>query len=130
MGLIKSANTPPSLTPFSLADIEKQARAILLRARAQAEQLLLAAQRDADDLRLAPHPLQIHVLTKARPKPPLRWPDLKHIELVEDETLAPGGCRIFTRHGRIDADLDGQLQRIAAELVPAPPDAQPEAREI
>src|SRR2546422_125211 len=51
MGLIKSTNTPPSLTPFSLADIEKQARAILLRARAQAEQLLLAAQRDADDLR-------------------------------------------------------------------------------
>ena len=63
------------------------------------------------------------MLTEALPKLQLRWPELKHIELVEDETLSPGGCRIFTRHGQIDADLDGQLQRIAAELVPAPPEA-------
>ena len=229
MGLIKSANTPASLSPFSMADIEKQARAILVRARQKAEQLLIDAQRNADeirrqaqaeglasgydqgivkgmedggklghdaalsehrtqfttlltaltavvseidahrqeletrglreviqlaiaiadrvtkrqgrldpevcianvaeamqlvvssvDIRVALNPLQIHVLNEAMPRLRLRWPELKHIELVEDETLSPGGCRIFTRHGRIDADLEGQLERIAAELVPAP----------
>ena len=36
MGLIKSANAPTTLMPFSMKDIENQARAILLRAQQQA----------------------------------------------------------------------------------------------
>src|SRR4051812_30294789 len=52
MGLIK-ANTPPTAkaTTFSMADIEKQARAIILRARHQADQLLAEAQRQGEQLR-------------------------------------------------------------------------------
>src|SRR3954449_6900651 len=51
MGLIKQANTPPSVAPFSMKDIENQARAILLRARQQAEQLLAAAQEQGEQLK-------------------------------------------------------------------------------
>jgi flagellar biosynthesis/type III secretory pathway protein FliH len=48
----------------------------------------------------------------------LEWPSLRHVELVEDATLSPGGCRVFTRGGRIDADLDEQLDRVIDELLP------------
>src|SRR5437899_2482045 len=52
MGLIK-ANTPPATraSVFSMADIEKQARGILLRARQQADQVLAEAQREGEVLR-------------------------------------------------------------------------------
>ncbi len=50
MGLIKSANVPSSAQPFSMVDIEKQARAILLRARRQADEMLIAAQKEAEGM--------------------------------------------------------------------------------
>jgi flagellar assembly protein FliH len=37
--------------------------------------------------------------------------------LVSDSTISPGGCRIETRHGEIDARLETMLQRIAEELL-------------
>jgi flagellar assembly protein FliH len=40
-------------------------------------------------------------------------------ELISDETLKPGECRIETRHGEIDARLDTLLHRIAEELLAA-----------
>src|SRR2546421_11847924 len=51
MGLIKQLNTPPSVAPFSMRDIENQARAVLLRAREQAEQLLAEAQAEGERLK-------------------------------------------------------------------------------
>src|ERR1700722_4831334 len=51
MGLIKSANTPISLSPFSMRDIEAQAQAVLLRARKGAEMLLIEAQRESVNLK-------------------------------------------------------------------------------
>jgi flagellar biosynthesis/type III secretory pathway protein FliH len=51
MGLIKSANTPASLSPFSMRDIEMHAKSILLRAQQQADQLLSAAQMEAVSLK-------------------------------------------------------------------------------
>ena len=53
MGLIKSANVPVSASPFSMADIEKAAKGILLRARQQADQLLAAAQVEGEQIKLA-----------------------------------------------------------------------------
>jgi flagellar assembly protein FliH len=70
------------------------------------------------DLRIAIHPMQKAILSDALPRLKLEFPSLKHVELTEDETLQPGGCRIFTRQGHIDADLDTQLTRIAQELLP------------
>src|SRR5689334_16602120 len=52
MGLIKSSNSPlTAAMPFSLADIERAAKMILLRAQQQAEQLLAAAQAEGELLR-------------------------------------------------------------------------------
>jgi flagellar assembly protein FliH len=51
MGLIKSANAPTSLSPFSLKDVEEYARQILLKARKQAEQLLVEAQAEAEKIK-------------------------------------------------------------------------------
>jgi flagellar assembly protein FliH len=227
MGLIKSANAPTTLSPFSLKDVEDHARQLLLRARKQAEQLLIEAQTEgekikaeakafgmaegtkagfaegsaagqkagtqqaltdhgaalttllkalttitaeidasrhqldeeaqnavvklalsitrkvtklqgerdpevvlanvdaaarmvnrASDVRLSLHPSQRKTLLDALPALKMQWPSLSHVELVEDATLAPGGCRIRTRGGLIDADLDQQIDQIAHELLP------------
>jgi flagellar assembly protein FliH len=226
MGLIKSDNAPPTLSPFSMRDIESQANAIIVRAKQQAARILAEAQRigegvkleaqqqgavegraiglqegtrqgleagkqqalaehresltklvsalttaateidasrrqlesqaasdvvrlavaiarkvthraaldpavmtanvseamrlaiRASDVRIAVHPSQRKALDDALPSLRMNWPALKHVELVNDDTLAPGGCRIFTGGGVIDADLNGKIDRIAAELLP------------
>jgi flagellar biosynthesis/type III secretory pathway protein FliH len=48
----------------------------------------------------------------------MSWPALKHVELMDDPSLSPGGCRILTGGGVIDAELNAQVDRIAAELLP------------
>lgn len=72
----------------------------------------------ASDVRLAVHPAQRQILEQTLPRLRMQWPNLTHVELDEDETLALGGCRITTRHGQVNADLDAQLDRIIAELMP------------
>jgi len=52
---------------------------------------------------------------------------MSHVELLEDAALSPGGCRIFTAGGCVDGDLDVQLDRVIAQLLPvddAPGDPQ------
>lgn len=70
------------------------------------------------DVRLAIHPSQRATLDAAMPKLRLQWPNLVHVHVIEDTSLDPGGCRVFTEQGQVDADLAGQLDRIAAELLP------------
>ena len=227
MGLIKSTNVPTSASPFSMADVEKAAKGMLLRARQQADQLLAAAQVEGEKLkaeakvqgmaegmreghcpragagrkageqqalnehktqlqqavaalnqaattlntsrgdlesaalqevvklaiaiarrvtkrqgliepqvfttnleeamklvvqqaglRIVIHPSQRKTLDAALPKLGLKWPSLKHVEVVEDAEIAPGGCRIVTCQGQINADLDVQLDRVVADLLP------------
>jgi flagellar assembly protein FliH len=234
MGLIKSSNSPASLQPFSMRDIEAQARALLLRAQQQADQLLAEAQADAmrlrtearvlgleegraqgraeglaqgqqhgrqeardahaaelaqlvhalsngltefdasrrdleagglrdvvelavaiarrvarrvgrldpvvltdnlrdamklviseSDLRIMLHPEQRQLLEQELPSLKLQWPALEHVELVDDPALLPGGCRIATRGGMVDADLNTQLDRIVQDLLPEPQEVQP-----
>jgi flagellar assembly protein FliH len=72
----------------------------------------------ASDLRVAVLPAQRAFLESVLPRLKVQWPDLKHVELVDDPTLSPGGCRVFTRHGSIDAELDAQLDRVISELLP------------
>jgi flagellar assembly protein FliH len=79
----------------------------------------------ASDVRLAVHPSQRQVLEETLPRLQMQWPNLEHVELSEDDSLAAGGCRITTRHGQVDADLEQQLDRIIADLLPAPPAAAP-----
>ena len=230
MALIKSINTPPSLKPFSMTDIAKQAAAVMARAQQRADAMLAEAQRAGETiraqskadglaaghcegltigivegrkaghgeaieehresliaavaaisvalgefndrrrefeggalhevvelalkiaariakrqgqfdpfmlernlaeslklvvgmhkLRIAIHPAQRAALADALPRLKLEFPTLEHVELIEDVEVAPGGCRVVTRQGQIDATLDEQLNRIAADLVPGMP---------
>src|SRR5437763_6516623 len=55
MAVIKSINAPTALAPFSMKDIEEQARAILLRARSRAEQLIAEAQTQGEIIKAKAH---------------------------------------------------------------------------
>jgi len=228
MGLIKSTIAPPTAVRFSMADIETQARGMLLRAKMQAEELLVEAQREGEelkniaraqgaeqghregfakgledgkkaghqqalnenraqmtnlikamtaavadlnthhlelkseavtevvelaiaiarrvtkkvgamdehvvvanvveamklvvhskDVRIAVHPQQRATLLAELPNLQMKWPGVEHVELMEDAALSPGGCRIFTKNGEIDADLDVQLDHVVRDLLPS-----------
>lgn len=80
------------------------------------EALALAVH--AADVRIAVHPSQLKTLKDELPNLKLAWPQLSHVDLVEDSSIAPGGARIFTTHGKIDADLDSQLDHVIADLLP------------
>ena len=73
----------------------------------------------AADVQIAVHPDQRATLEAALPRLRTEWPSLKHVELVDDAALSPGGCRLFARGGQVDASLDAQLDRVIAELLPA-----------
>src|SRR4051812_32597947 len=54
MGLIKAGNGPAkAAVPFSMKDVEDQARGMLLRAQRQAEALIAAAQAEGERLKKA-----------------------------------------------------------------------------
>lgn len=73
------------------------------------------------DIRIGLHPSQIALLQSALPDFLKTWPHLQHVELIEDAAIAPGGCRIFTCHGQVDADLNTQLDRVIDALCVKPP---------
>lgn len=72
----------------------------------------------ASDIRIAIHPSQKAILTEALPRLQHQWPSLSHVELIADDSLCPGGCRVFTAQGQVDGDLEEQLRRIVAGLLP------------
>jgi flagellar assembly protein FliH len=72
----------------------------------------------AADLRIVINPAQRATLVDELPKLQLIWPSLQHVEMVDDPAVSPGGCRIMTRHGEVDAQIEGQLDRVIADLMP------------
>jgi len=76
------------------------------------------------DIRVAIHPAQRKTLDAALPRLALQWPSLTHVQIIEEPGLAPGGCRVFTENGQVNADLNAQLDRMAGELLPQPSDTQ------
>lgn len=71
------------------------------------------------DVKIALHPGEIDTLNTTLPALKLEFPRLGHVELVDDPTIAPGGCRVFAGGGKIDATLDEQLDRVVADLLPS-----------
>jgi flagellar biosynthesis/type III secretory pathway protein FliH len=65
---------------------------------------------------IAIHPAQREVITAELPKLKLHWPQVKHVELIEDESVGIGGCRVITRHGQVDGAIDQQLDRVISEI--------------
>lgn len=74
----------------------------------------------AGDVKVAIHPAQRAALEVALPALRLEIPKLGHVELTDDPSIEPGGCRVFAGGGQIDATLDEQLDRVVADLMPDP----------
>ena len=72
------------------------------------------------DLRIELNPSNRKTFDAALPQLAMKWPGMKHVEVIEDAALSPGGCRVNTCTGQIDADLGVQLDRVVADLLPAP----------
>jgi flagellar biosynthesis/type III secretory pathway protein FliH len=70
------------------------------------------------DLRIAIHPSHRQALASIINELKLSFPKLQHVELIDELAITPGGCRVYTTGGQIDADLDQQLAAIARELMP------------
>jgi flagellar assembly protein FliH len=68
--------------------------------------------------RVAVNPSQRALLEGILPQLQGDSPSLRHAEIVDDDTIAPGGCRVFTSHGHVDADLSTQLDRVTTKLLP------------
>lgn len=68
--------------------------------------------------RVAVHPSQRETLSAILPQLQLDSPSLRHAEIVDDASILPGGCRVFTSHGHVDADLQTQLDRATNKLLP------------
>src|SRR5690349_1261392 len=54
------------------------------------------------DVRIAVNPQQKQTLTDVLSQLRTQWPSVTHIELIDDTSIAPGGCRVFTARGEID----------------------------
>lgn len=44
--------------------------------------------------------------------------DWEHVDLLADDTISPGGCKLMLREGQMDATLESQLDHIGELLVP------------
>jgi len=103
------------------------ARRVTLRQSALDPAVLVANLSDAvrlavraADIRIIVHPDQRATVEQELPRLKMDWPTLAHVELVDDPTITPGGCRVMTRSGgEIDARIETQLDRIVAEMMPA-----------
>jgi flagellar assembly protein FliH len=92
----------------------------LIERRAVTDNLLSVIDRVGSwsDLLVEVSPMDAQTLEQFAPELVAARSGLKHVEVRAKESIAPGGCIVRTRGGRIDATLDTQLKRIAEELVP------------
>jgi flagellar assembly protein FliH len=70
-----------------------------------------------NDVRIAVHPSQEQLLKSSLPAIQLRWPNLKHVHIAPDDSIAPGGASIITKHGEVGATLELMIERIAADML-------------
>jgi flagellar assembly protein FliH len=80
----------------------------------QAVRLLLSKSK----ARVLVNPVQHQLMTDIARELRTEVPQFENVQIVSDEQIAPGGCRIICGEGEIDADLDRQIDRIAAEVLP------------
>lgn len=74
----------------------------------------------ARDVQIRVHPTHRSLLESALPQLQERWPSLGHVTIVGDDSITPGGARISSASGEIDATLDGMIGRIAEQLTGTP----------
>ncbi len=95
-------------------------RAVAVEPALVEEQLSQAAAQilRPGDLSVRINPADRTVVEAALPRLAKQWVHFTHITLVDDETIAPGGCALACGQGKIDATLDTQLRRLTELLLP------------
>ncbi len=73
---------------------------------------------DASRLTVEVHPLDRPQLEDAWPQLTARLTSSPEARFLENDQLARGGLRVYTRHGHVDATISKQLDRIARSLLP------------
>lgn len=85
-------------------------------AKANAEKLIELV-RHHHDAQLRVHPDDLREIGVVSPA----WVDLmkqqRHVAVVADETVSRGGCVLASSAGRVDADIETQIDRITAALL-------------
>jgi len=74
-------------------------------------------------LRVSIHPSDRELTEQVLPRMVRALGETVHATLVDDPEIDPGGCRVATASGHIDATIRTQLERIAEALVPNAPHA-------
>ncbi len=72
--------------------------------------------RHENDLELRVNPTEHELLQEHTAELMRNMEQWDHVSIVADPAVARGGCLLRTRHGTIDASIDGQLDRIARVL--------------
>jgi len=83
---------------------------------AQALSMVLSAH----DASVRIHPCDRPMLEDALPELVQELANIKHIDLVDDEDVTPGGCVVTFGQGRVDATIERQMQRLIDLIVPEP----------
>lgn len=68
------------------------------------------------------HPVDHPILEEAMPDLMKELSSIDHIELVDDESITPGGCVVAFGQGQIDARIETQMQRLIDMILPEPPE--------
>lgn len=115
-----------SVLAFAMAAAEKIVHrvievdeSVVVDQAGQALSLVLSAH----DASVAIHPVDRPMLEDAMPQLLQELASLDHVELVDDESITPGGCIVSFGQGRIDATIERQLQRLIDLILPEPPPA-------
>lgn len=77
----------------------------------------LELARGSSEMRILLHPQDHAALGAQIERLATEFSRLGATTLVPDDRITPGGCRIETRHGAVDQQLEAQLARIEAELI-------------
>jgi flagellar assembly protein FliH len=77
----------------------------------------------AVDVRIAVHPSQFRTMQHEMPRLKLNWPQLKHVEIIQDTELTPGSVKVFTNSGIVDGELETKLDCVIAEVMAQDPSA-------
>lgn len=64
------------------------------------------------------NPADRPLVEEAMPQLVREFSQFDHIELVDDESVSPGGCVVSTGQGSIDAQIETQLERIVETMLP------------
>lgn len=76
----------------------------------------LELARGSSEVRILLHPGDHAALAAQVERLTAEFSQLGSAAIVADERITPGGCRVETRHGAVDQQLEAQLARIEAEL--------------